>query len=703
MIKNNAVKKFLCSAAAAALILTGCADNDIPAAAETSAPKAVGTSGISAPKGSVTSVSESRTEPFKSDIKGLAVDLNYAAGFYDKPIELQMYCPEKDAKIYYTTDGSVPDEKDKLYTAPITLKNRRSDNNVLSAKTGTSAGGDYIPKKNVDKANVIRAVAVKPDGSRSEVVNATYFIGMDREKKYGSVPVISIMTDQENLFDYNTGIYVLGRTYDEWKVKQSEAYEAWQAVGNYSNKGKEWERPAVIQLIEPDGSVGFTQDMGIRIKGAASRGNTQKSFTVTAREEYGKKNVKYELIPGNERSDGSGTVDKYKSFVLRNGGNDCDFAKVRDPLLQQLVSGRRLDTMQFMPVVVYLDGEYWGMYTLTEDYTDNYIENNYGIDNNNVVMVKRGEIEEGNDEDIALYNNMYDFIVGSDMTSDSNYKRACEMLDMGSYADYCAFNLYIYNQDSMFDGNNWEMWRVRTPDSSSPYADGKWRMLVYDTDYSSGIYNDGGNYKEDNISKVIGDGTVSADNGWRSPVEMFRSLYRNAAFKQELVTAMCDMRNVEFRSSHAVEELSEMAEIYEKLVPPTFDRFGPDWIARYDSAQYYHSKIDQLANFLDGRYQAFPDIMKSAMGLGDTANVEISLSDGSKSGIVVNNSKPDMSGTFKGKYFTDYPVTVTAVPAEGERFVRWEYTGCSVSGTDSETVTVRFGRDCSLKAVFEEE
>lgn len=701
MVKKNTIKKALCLAAAAALMLAGCADKNIPAEAVTSTAKTTQAE-TAAPK-TVASKSETAVKPFKSDIQGLAVDFNYESGFYDKPIVLQMYCPEKGAKIYYTTDGSVPDEKSTLYTAPITLKNRKSANNVLSAQTGTSAGGDYIPKKNVDKANVIRAVAIKPDGSKSEIVNGTYFVGIDREKKYGDVPVISIMTDKDNLFNYNTGIYVLGKTYDEWKAKQTKHFESWEAVGNYSQKGKEWERPAVIQLIEPDGDVGFTQDMGIKIKGAASRGATQKSFTVTAREEYGKKSVKYELIPDNMRSDGSGEVEKYKSFVLRNGGNDCDFAKVRDPLLQKLVSSRRLDTMQSIPVVVYIDGEYWGMYTLAEEYSDNYIENNYGIDNNNVVIVKRGELDEGQDKDIELYNNMYDFIVGNDMSSDANYKRACEMLDMGSYADYCAFNLYIYNQDTIFDGNNWSMWRVRTPDKSSSYADGKWRMLVYDTDYSSGIYNDGANYKDDNISKVIGDGTVNADNGWRSPVEMFRSLYRNPDFKQELVTAMCDIRNVEFNSSSAINELSEMAEIYEKLVPPTFERFGPDWIARYNTAEYYHSKIDQLATFLDGRYRHFPEIMKKTMGLGDMANVEISLSEGSKSGIVINNSAPDMSGTFKGKYCTDYPITLTAVPAKGEKFVRWEYSGCSVSNPNSAKVTVRFGKDLTIKAVFEKE
>lgn len=642
------------------------------------------------------------------DVTASDVVFSHASGFYDGNIALEMSCGISGAKIYYTTDGSVPDETANLYEGAIVLTDKTSEPNVLSAQTGTSATGDYIPPDNVLKANIIRAAALLPDGTMGSVFNGTFWIGIDRAEKYGDVPVISLITDMDNLYDYETGIYVLGKEYDDWKASSTESVEAWQSVANYTGRGKEWERPAAIEYIPADGTAGFFQDIGIRIMGAASRNAPQKSFRLTAREAYGKKSVEYELIPDNERSDGMGNVTKYKSFVLRNGGNDSDTAKIRDPYLQRLAEGARFDTMQSTPCIVYLNGEYWGAYTIAEDYSDNYIENNYGIDNHNVVIVKRGEIEEGEDDDIILYNDMYDFIVNNDMTNPDNYEKACEMLDIGSYIDSCAMNFYIYNEDCLFHGNNWQMWRVRTPDDTSEYADGKWRMLVYDTDYSTGIYSDGKNYNEDNISPVINPevtedtGADESDKSVRESVEMFRALYQNEDFKRELVISMCDFRNIYYQTDRAGVVLREMMTVYKQIIPDTFERFGPDWLLRdNDINEYYTRELSQLSEFMNGRNLMFPTIMQSAMDLGELANVSVSSSDSTKGTVKINNTMLDLSSNYKGRYFTDYPVTVTAVPADGATFKGWEIEDCEISDSSSETSEIVFTGSCSIKAVFE--
>lgn len=261
------------------------------------------------------------------------------SGFYDEPFTLMINHPNADAKIYYTTDGSTPDETATLYDGKgLELNDRSSEKNDLSAEMDISANNDYnVPL--VKKGNVIRAVAVLPDGTKSEVINGTFFVGIDREEEYGDVPIISILTEKENLFDYETGIYVLGKTHDNWLAENpaNKWADWWNQQGNYTNRGFDWERPVNVEYITSDGSEGFIQDMGIRIMGGASRGNNQKSLRLVARDEYGKKNVKYPVIPNNMMSDGSQEVYKYKSFVLRNGGNDCDYSKIRDPILQNLV------------------------------------------------------------------------------------------------------------------------------------------------------------------------------------------------------------------------------------------------------------------------------------------------------------------------------------------------------------------------------
>lgn len=686
----------ICTAILTAALLTGCAGSQTADSSDTAETTAAAAADNSTP-------SESSAEASEQS----GVVFSQPSGFYKKVIELELSCSVADAKIYYTTDGSTPDETSELYTGAIHLEDRSSAENVISAATGITAGEEYIPRKKVDKGNVIRAVAVYPDGTSSPVSSATYFIGINLLNKYGSVPVISLMTDNENLFNYETGIYIKGKTYDDWinADPNNKHLEAWQAEGNYSNSGKEWERPVSVELINSDGSAGFCQDMGMRIMGAASRNATQKSLKLTAREEYGKKAVEYELIPDNLRSDGTGNVTKYKSFVLRNGGNDCDYAKVRDPLFHSLIADRAVETQQFTPCVTFLNGEYWGMYTIVEDYSDNYFENNYGVDNKNVILLKRGEIEDGEESDIEYYNEMFDFITENNMALPENYEKAAEMLNLQSYADYCAFNLYIYNEDSIFKDNNWRMWRVRETDASVPVGDGKWRMIVYDTDYSAGIYEDGGNYGRDNISEVFSSGYGSytdeeTGEKYRCPKDIFISLCQNEEFLEMFITSMCDIRNINFNSNDAIEELWSLYGVYGELVPDTFNRFGPSWIARGDTERYYEQKIAGLANFIDGRYIKMPGIMQKVFGLGDMAKMTVLSSD--KTGAVrINNSVTSLDKDFNGTYFTDYTVTVTAIPDEGRTFKEWKSTGCALSDSTSPTAEVTFTGDFSLEAVFE--
>lgn len=635
------------------------------------------------------------------------VTFNYGSGFYAEDITLEMSCATDGVKIYYTVDGSVPDDTDNLYTGAITLTNKTDSPNTVSKQTGISAGSDYTPKGKVKKANVIRAVAYLPDGTKGEIRNGTFWVGIDRNEEYGDVPVISLMTEVDNLYDYETGIYTLGKTYDDWKAEQEGPYEAWQAKANYSNKGREWERPVNMEYIEAGGGT-FMQDLGFRIMGAASRNDTQKSLRLVARADYSLKAVEYPLIPSAQRSDGTGAVTKYKTFVLRNGGNDANFAKIRDPYIQKLAENGRFETMASHPCVVYLNGEYWGMYTMAEDYSDNYIENNYGIDNHNVVIVKQGEIEEGNDEDIALYNDTFDFITSNDMTDEANYAKACEMIDMSSLVDYLALNLYIYNEDGIFEGHNWQMWRVREKGEDSPYADGKWRMMVYDNDYSSGIYNDGNNYTVDNITKALKKAaeaeliTVDEETGeeMRNVAAMIHALYQNTSFKEDLVIAMCNMRNVYFEKEKAMALMNEMSDVYKKLVPPTFDRFGPDWLT-WDTEKYYYEELYQFETFMDKRYLVFPGLMQGAMDLSKFANVTISSSDAAKGTVSIDETVLDLSKEFTGRYFPDYTLTVTAEPAEGASFKCWECTGAEISDPNAPVADITFTGDFTLKAVFE--
>ncbi|MBQ8967914.1 CotH kinase family protein [Ruminococcus sp.] len=623
------------------------------------------------------------------------VDFSLESGFYDTEQQLELSAGE-GVTIRFTTDGSVPTADSEEYTGAVTLTDRKGDFASLAEFTDISVNGDYSPPMTVLKGNVIRAAAFTEDGRHGDVISHTFFVGIDRKAKYGDVPVVSIMVDRDDLFDYERGIYTLGKVHDDWLAedKSHASYDPWKHEANFTQRSKEWERPVYFEYITSDGSTAFSQDLGIRIMGAASRNEYQKSFRLTARKDYGEKNVKFELIPDNSRSDGSGNVEKYKSFVLRNGGNDCNFAKIRDPLLQSMVADKDIETLQSTPVVAFIDGEYWGMYSLTEDYSDNYLANNYDIDSKNVVMVKVGEIDEGEEEDIKLYSDMYEFITGNDMSDSDNYAKASEMLDMQIFADYMAFNIYIANEDSIVQGNNWCMWRVRDADNATPVSDGKWRMMIYDTDYSCGIYTGGQNYNDNFIKKAI-NGTETYKDLEQPPVDMFRALLANEDFKQTFILSLCDMRNISFEKSKADAAFDEMIDVYGPLAKDTYARFGPSY-----AKDGFDFNAQLLKQFLDGRYDVFMSHITDQFKPGEKVTVTIKTEDSTKGGAVMNTTALDLSEKdFSGEYYTAYPLTLTADPKAGE-FVKWEATGCTLSDPNSPVTTVTLEGDCEITAVY---
>ena len=326
------------------------------------------------------------TDPFRqAERKTASVQLNRTdelraplfsieSGCYQTEQKLMIQTETRDSTVHYTLDGSTPTPQSPEFTQAIMLKDRSGEPNTLSEIGDISPNGNFVPEDLVDKGTVVKAITVDREGNCSEVVTHSYFIGLD----YGDIPVISLSTDQENLFDDATGIYRMGDTYKAWKQDPANASaEVWEAEGNFSQKGREWERPVCFELIEPESST-FTQQLGMRIMGAASRTYTQKSFRLYAREEYGEKKLHYSLIPGNcKETDKAATVDTYKTFLLRNGGNDLDYAKFRDNLIQQLFADRDIATQSARPAIVFINGEYWGVYAIQEDYSEHFIAEHY--------------------------------------------------------------------------------------------------------------------------------------------------------------------------------------------------------------------------------------------------------------------------------------------------------------------------------------
>ena len=491
------------------------------------------------------------------------VRLSMESGFYDDSFYLEMACNR--GEIRYTLDSTEPDEHSLLYTGPILIEDASSNPNVYSMIEDVCielrsdilevAGrepkyGFTTPKQPVDKATVVRAVCIDAFGNRSDVVNGVYFVGFGKKKAYDGINIVAITTNPDNLFDFDRGIYVLGKTFDDTLVEGAGVPPAianfgnW--AGNYKNKGSQWEREAHICFFDTERNLTLSGDFGIRIQGGASRYMLPKSLNIYARKRYGSESIPALPLFGEDW--------QLHSLNLNAGGQSVE-TKIHDLLVNTLVADCDVLTREYEPYALFLDGEYWGVYWLTPRFKEDYFAGKYGFED--VIVTKVDHIEVGDDSDFKAYKDMLYTIADNDLSDEANYARVCEIVDMESWIDYYAIELYICNTD--WPGNNRSLWRVRNG-SDQPDADGKWRWVLFDVNLSMD--------------------TARADNDFinrttkRDPI--LASLYDNETFRKALKKKMVELARNNFYPERVNAFVDEYAERMRHVMGNEYIRFMND-------------------------------------------------------------------------------------------------------------------------------
>ncbi|MBC7920866.1 MAG: CotH kinase family protein, partial [Ferruginibacter sp.] len=346
-------------------------------------------------------------------------------GFYTGPVTLGLSTNHADAVIRYTLDGSEPTELSPAYSAPLLVQSRTGIPNELSIiptnRVLVGPSTYYPPGGEVFKAGIVRARAYRPGSPPSEVVTNSYFVDPNIHERY-QLPVVSVATDRENLFGGKTGIYVPG---DEFNGDHDRS-------GNYFQRGDAWERPAHVQFFDVDRSRGFSQRMGVRIHGSASRVDPQKSLRLYADEQYGPPAIRYPIFPDKP-------LTEFKRLLLRNGGNDRSFSTLRDVFIQGLVRDLDLDAQASRPVLVFLNGEYWGIHHAQERLDPHYLAGNHGVDEGVDFLEMDRNVVEG---DAAHYQRMIDFIGSGDMRVPANFDTVAKWMDVDEFIHYQAAQIY---------------------------------------------------------------------------------------------------------------------------------------------------------------------------------------------------------------------------------------------------------------------
>jgi len=387
-------------------------------------------------------------------------------GFYETPFEVTMACPDDGAIIRYTADGSVPT---------------------------MATGNEYIGPILVDRTTTLRAAAFREGWRPSRVVTHTYLFLNDVIVQDASATLAAGFPPSWNgqPADYGLDPRVIGTgggdnfggKYAGTIKEDLQSLPSMSIVmdigdmfgpqGIYSSPtshGDNWERPASLELIYPDGQEGFQEDAGIRIQGGAFRRfdlTLKKSFRLIFREEYGATKLGYPLF-------GPDAADEFDNFILRANSNDAwpyggtGALYVRDAFAMETARAMGNVASHTMFVHLYVNGFYWGLYNPVERPDAAFSASYRGGDKESWDAINQDSVPDGNYDAwnrlLALLNgdtssnDVYQRIQGNnpDGTRNPDYE---DLLDVENMIDYMILNFYVGNGD--WPGRNWWVGRNR--------------------------------------------------------------------------------------------------------------------------------------------------------------------------------------------------------------------------------------------------
>jgi hypothetical protein len=461
-----------------------------------------------------------------------------AGGFYDDSFHLALECGYSNHHIRYTTNGNVPTADSQRYTDALWLDESLCSHSDIHKVQITPDGGMYYTER-VQKCIVIRAAAFDENGLRvSATATNTYFIRSMGIDSHG-LPLVSICADSLDLFDYESGIFVPGIHFDP-------ANPEW--TGNYYQKGREWEREVNVEFYELN-NLGINQKAGLRAHGGNGRRYQQKNLALYAREDYGKKRFRHQFFE-------SIPVNSFKHLQLKPFSSAWTAAGIQDAVCQTIASQSvNVESLATRPAVLFINGEYWGIYFLHEKPDERYLEDHFDVALDQCDIMGNWSVlcEYGNcDEFIEMMNGLE----RADLSNPVEYNRVTGFFDLDSFIDYQILELFLANYD--WPSNNMRCWRE---------GKGKWRWIFYDGDACLNPQD----------FDVMANATYFGDEVWPTCSEatlLLRRLLTNEDFRHRFFERFQELLNTRFQYVETRSVLAQLQEEIRDEVPSQAERFG---------------------------------------------------------------------------------------------------------------------------------
>ena len=483
-----------------------------------------------------------------------------------------------------------------------------TENTVIRAKTY----GDILPSKEE---------------------SISYFIGTDKQ-----LPVVSLIINPDFLWSDSIGIF------NDFEI----------------GKRVEWERFSKIQYFK-NNALKFETNNDIRLFGATAYKLPQKSFAVFANED-----IQCQIFSSKEIAD-------FDSFVMRSSSDDWTKTMFRDGFMQSIVKEKlNIDFQAYQPTVLYINGEYFGIFNLREKYNEDFLKNNHGINKDSVDLLKLNywglnvEVIAGTDE---KYFQMLDYLNTNDMTDDSVFEGVNAYLDVDNYTNYIILQIYSANISYK---HNIKAWR------RNDTIDGfKW--LLYDTDRA---------YADTWPQMFLM--VYNAD-----PV--LKRLLENINYRNHFLQQTCSHINSTFRINYINYLVDSLKSNIEPEMPFHIERWGP--LGGVQSMNSWNSSVYVLKDFALKRKDSLLHRLDSMYNLSGQISVHLNIESPKGGDVYIEDvliPYHDLSHT----YFKDVPVKLIAKPRLGYHFVEWK----NISTNDSivrvfnadETITAKFEAECDI-------
>lgn len=494
-------------------------------------------------------------------------------GIYDDTVTVAITAGEGET-IRYTTDCTTPNASSEVYSGELSIS----------------------------KNSVIRAAAFRDGYLSGDVATATYLFKSDGVDH--ALPVVTLVTDPDNLWNSKTGIYATGDKFDPDAASYADTLQSatyYQAkFATEEQVDTIWEKPAAFSLFDDNGKQVFTQNVGIRIAGSFGRGRAQKGFNVIARKEYGKGSMEYPFFENRPYTE-------YKAVVLRAGAQDQNRSKIRDELASGLLEGTDINILYqaYRPTVLYLNGEYWGVYFMKEKRNRFFVAQHENTENNVDLAIGKG-FKQRSYGDNSDWVSLYEYATSHDLSSAEAYAYVSERMDVDSFRDYMIAEIYNGNTDTY----NFQYYRLKG---------GKWKFIFYD--FCWGFQSPGHETLAFRMGKTPSD-VCSA--------KLFAAMLQNKGWRDSFCRRFAELLNTAFAPERVSALIEELYGYVEPEIKREREKFNKDTFmgvkqpnTNLGTYEGFQSEISKLKDFAQKRPEELKRQLQSNLGLSDSYMKEV--------------------------------------------------------------------------------